>query len=341
MYDFETMPMWRKALKIALAMPAMFPKFTLGCVLLALVAAATFAFVPKCDESCQASARINAYDSEKLVELRKASQASIDSARLKGVAESLDAQSKKALDESARAKAWSKSCRDANVLGEDSPAVSCDVIQAPEPANATGSAITDTGASAPVVFINPGHGLSDNGKWADKGAILPDGTTERSTVKEFSIAVTDALKREYPYVRTVPVGFEPHSTQGNIKWANQEARKRSCVFATCVLISIHANFSADPSISGSIVYYNEAVPGAKEIAASLAKAANPSNWRTLPDQTNRHGRLGVVRDVENVNSFLLEVGYMTNPQDFRAMYDKGSEEFKHATLRIASAIANL
>lgn len=126
-----------------------------------------------------------------------------------------------------------------------------------------------------------------------------------------------AVKQLSTYAWSYPVGVEPHTLKDNIAYINREAKKLDCTPESCWLISIHANTSTDFEKKGSIVYYH---PDSKEsitLANSIAKVLNAR--LLLPDDRNRHGRLGIIRDVENVAPVLVELGFMSNPSDLKRL----------------------
>lgn len=227
---------------------------------------------------------------------------------------------------------WAQDCREAN--SGTGAAVDCSVIQSDGIGTETDEKEPQVLGFEPFtgsIFINPGHGKGEKGS-RDWGATLRNASgdilfSERSIVKEIAEYAAKAVgNAEF-------VGFDPYTLRENIEFANRRARAIGCTFQTCRLVSIHANWSDSPDSSGAVAYYNEAVPGSKEIAERLAYSVDPANWRAAPDTANRNGRLGMVRDVENVNSFLVEVGYLSNKGDlFRLVNQKISmgQDIAHA-----------
>lgn len=88
------------------------------------------------------------------------------------------------------------------------------------------------------------------------------------------------------------------------------------------LFSIHLNGSSNPKSSGCEIWYY----GGSPIAQRLARKASTVLSDTLqirkrgngayPDTKNRYGQLGIIRNTTPF-AFLLECGFVTNPDDVR------------------------
>lgn len=276
------------------------------------------------DESPEAQTRrlIAAQDKEKAEEISKAERAELEAFTLRTSAERKRAE---ADEESARAEkseSWAASCRAANATGTTAPAVDCDTVQAPEYSETSESAedIIDriapelspaktpagTGAIRPFLLMY-GHGMRENGKWPDNGAVLDDGTNERALV----MAIADTVKNHAK--PDAVIGRERHTLKDNLAFAQKEAVRLGCVNGKrCFLLAVHANMSEDPAKRGAVAYFNpydgESERFAKEISACYGGKA-------VSDERNRWGRLAAVRDVDGVSAVLLETGYMSNGAD--------------------------
>jgi N-acetylmuramoyl-L-alanine amidase len=180
-------------------------------------------------------------------------------------------------------------------------------------------------ASDRYLFVNWGHGLHENGKWADNGATAPDGTPERTLIMGmgdtvYNHALNNARLGETP----LQVGRDRHTMKDNIAFASKHAKEVQCgdslyrnaASSTCYMVSVHANLSDDVSKSGSVVYYN---PYSERSIAFGQSVASCLGGRALSDEANRFGRLGILRDAENVEGILVEAGYMSNPEDLARM----------------------
>ena len=231
---------------------------------------------------------------------------------------------------------WAKDCRAANVKGTVLPANTCDVIQAENKRESSVDEVIEglwtSGEKEPAfdparthLFVNWGHGLNEDGKWRDDGAVVDDGTTERSLVMGIAETAYNHAKKSERITSVIPVGKEPHSLRDNVNYATDQASKLGCgrpvhvgdrSTVYCYLLSVHANKSSDASKTGTVAYYNPYSVPSRAFAESLAKCMG---GKAVSDQNNRHGRLAMVRDVEQVDGVLLETGYLSNPSDLAWM----------------------
>jgi N-acetylmuramoyl-L-alanine amidase len=278
---------------------------------------------------------IKALDEEKASILIEASRAELSATSFLKDAETYLKEADRLNSEARKAQSWAQSCRAANQTGTLSLPVDCSTMTVTEDSEQEINVIMEkimpqAAADIPkadlsnsILFLNPGHGLGEGGS-RDWGATIyaEDGKTvlfsERSTVKEIASKLQVKLIGS-AFSTVVPVGYAPNTLRSNIEYANKKARELNCTPETCYLLSIHANASDTPTSSGAVVYYNAAMPGARTMAARIARSANQENWRVAEDTANKNKRLGMVRDVEGVNSFLLEVGYMSNQDDLKRM----------------------
>lgn len=119
-----------------------------------LIGAAVLFRSPATPESIRADL-VRATDTEKRLELSKANLAEEEARAKLAKAEDigiriaqLEQESDALRSDAAKANAWSKSCREANVLGTVDPAVDCSVIQAPSTEQETNSGKTSTGVTS-------------------------------------------------------------------------------------------------------------------------------------------------------------------------------------------------
>jgi N-acetylmuramoyl-L-alanine amidase len=216
------------------------------------------------------------------------------------------------------------SCAAANPLGTDSPPVDCSTIQVtdaePMGEDEMVEIVTDA-LPKTHLFVNWGHGLNEDGRWRDDGAVADDGTTERSLIMGIAETAYNHAKKSNRLTSVTPVGKEPHPLRDNVNYATDQASRLGCGRPThkfdtqtvdCYLLSVHANKSSDPGKSGAVAYFNPYSVPSREFAQSLASCLGGV---AVSDQNNRHGRLAMVRDVEQVDGVLLETGYMSNTDD--------------------------
>lgn len=187
-----------------------------------------------------------------------------------------------------------------------------------------------------VVVIDPGHGGADKG-------------VAGSSLTEKDVALAIALKTRD---RLAGLGFDVHLTREDDRFVAADARARAAnAFRADVFLSIHANGWFDPNRAGFLVGVLP-VPG-----ASASDPAELSRWgerdattsrdsATLADILSKRLDAALDRPSRGVHeeryaplagatmpAALIEVGYLTNSADARAVSDAAQQE------KIAAALA--
>ncbi|MTW87608.1 N-acetylmuramoyl-L-alanine amidase [Virgibacillus dakarensis] len=164
------------------------------------------------------------------------------------------------------------------------------------------------------VVIDPGHG----GK--DKGATGASGKYEKDFTLSLSKKVEELLEQES--------GIQVFMTRTDDSFISQESRYRpkyANKLDADLFISIHGNTFSDPDVSGTETYYYH--KNSRLFAKFLQKhVVEATGFR---DRGTTKQDLFVVRDTK-MPAALIEVGYLTNPQ----------EESKMLTDDIQSRVAN-
>jgi N-acetylmuramoyl-L-alanine amidase len=274
-------------------------------------------------------------DKDKAIEIQKANDAEDFASGAIQKALDFEIQAQDLKNEASKSILWANECRKQNMTGTTSLANDCDTIQIKEPLDESMDIIeealketsdatdekelTTLRGSGPIdtLFLFYGHGMHDNGKWTDNGAVLDDGTNERSLIMAIGDTVKNLVKPR------VVVGREPNTLRDNIAYALSKSKENNCEGRPCYLVSIHSNLSEDPTKTGAVIYYNDYDSLSKEFAQKI-QSCFPS--RILPDSANRFGRLAVVRDIENVNGVLIETGYMSNAQNLEYLKSKAGSD---------------
>lgn len=158
------------------------------------------------------------------------------------------------------------------------------------------------------VFISAGHGGMENGR-VDPGAIA-GGTTEAQQMILLRDQVVVELRRLGQDVLAVP---DDLSLKQSIAWINGRARSGD------VALEIHADAFDNPTVRGASIFYiannDERRRQAEQILMALLRRVPQLPSRgAKPDTATAVGRLGICRQVI-VGSMLLEVGFLTNPDD--------------------------
>lgn len=165
------------------------------------------------------------------------------------------------------------------------------------------------GKTAFKVVIDPGHGGKDNGSTGASGEF------EKNFTLSLSKKVEKLLKQE--------PGIEVFMTRSDDSFISQESRYRpkyANKLNADIYISIHGNTFSDPNVSGTETFYYH--KNSRQLAQTLQKhVVEATGFR---DRGIKKKNLFVVKDT-NMPAALIEVGYLTNPQDESKMLTDDSQ----------------
>lgn len=166
-------------------------------------------------------------------------------------------------------------------------------------------------SSSPVykVVIDPGHGGDD------PGAIGASGSFEKDFTLSLSKKLAALLEQE--------AALEVYMTREEDVFISTETRERPNFandLSADLYVSIHANTFDNPSVSGTETYYYH--DDAEVLANTIHKHLLSATGYT--DRGVRKENYFVLTDT-TMPAVLLEVGYLTNPEQEREMI---SEEFQ-------------
>lgn len=158
------------------------------------------------------------------------------------------------------------------------------------------------------IFISAAHGGIEGGI-TDQGSIAGGTTEAREMILTRDLVLTELRSRGFE-VLSVP---DDLSLKGTIDWINARAR------AGDVALEIHAESFMNPAVRGAGVYYIASNAERKQHAdllllALLRRVPQLPNRGAKPDTTIGVGNLAFCRQVVPA-SMLLEVGFLTNPDD--------------------------
>jgi hypothetical protein len=158
------------------------------------------------------------------------------------------------------------------------------------------------------IFISAGHGGIEQGG-RDLGAIA-GGTTEAQQMILLRDQIVPELRSRGFEVLSVP---DDLSSTESIQWINARYRPGD------VALEIHAGSSPNPSVRGTAVYYIANNTERKNHAelillALLRRLPQLPNRGAKQDTATGMGFLSFTRDTI-LPSLLMEVGYLTNPED--------------------------
>lgn len=160
----------------------------------------------------------------------------------------------------------------------------------------------------PQIFISAGHGGLEGGI-TDPGAVVP-GTTEAAEMIRIRDLVLAELRSRQFDVLSVPDDLSDRQT---LSWINARATAQD------VALEIHAGSFGNPDVRGAIAYYianNEVRRGHAELMmlALLRRVPQMVSRGVRPDTSSATGSLPFCRQT-TCPSVLMEVGFLTNPQD--------------------------
>ena len=167
--------------------------------------------------------------------------------------------------------------------------------------------------SAPLVYIDPGHGGEDG------GALSVTGVQESMINLEISLRIRDmlhfcgvrtAMTREGDYAL-----YEAGSATFSQK-KSSDLRRRVALLRACpeaILLSIHQNKFPEAKYRGAQVFYSNN-PDSKALAETLQntlrRGLDPDNHR----KPKAAAEIYLMEKIENI-AVLLECGFLSNPEE--------------------------
>ena len=202
---------------------------------------------------------------------------------------------------------------------------------APASSRGSGTYSVSGGLSGKVITIDPGHGGSD------PGAIGPTGFQEKSATLPISKYLKSALEARGAKVfmtRTTDVDVYGPNASGvdelgaRVNIANSH---NSDAF-----VSVHINSFNNPSVGGIATYYYSKTGNDARLAQKVQnQIANVPGFNG--DRGIQEGNLYVLRHT-NMPAILVELGFISNPNEERALKsDQTEQDFAN---RIAAGIAS-
>ena len=163
-----------------------------------------------------------------------------------------------------------------------------------------------------VIMVNAGHGMRHQSTpQLDMGK--PDAKDENGKQieewrknRDYADILIQNLRKK---------GATVIFTNGNDVNACNEKKKHKCD----LFISLHCNATGNRKKSGVEIFYHEGSTKGKDFAVRTGKVFRLPQNSIKSDITTRFKRLGVLTNIgpKNCPSILMEMGYLTNPDDMR------------------------
>lgn len=159
------------------------------------------------------------------------------------------------------------------------------------------------------ILIDPGHG----GK--DSGAVGVGGALEKDITLNIAIALRDKLREQ---------GHQVLLTRGKDTFLSPEERRRMInKLMPQVFISIHANASENPRATGVETIYRDEndFELAQVVHRYMLMATRLRDRGVKQDIGDLKRRLAVLSVDEDIRAVLVEIGFITNPEDLKVITD--------------------
>lgn len=180
-----------------------------------------------------------------------------------------------------------------------------------------------------TLFIDAGHNLIDPGATSKFGK-------ESEEARKIRDKLAELLRKNGLYsIHLVP---DELNLRQSIDWVNSRLERAGQNLA----LAIHLNFSTNPSVSGTEIFYGfqEDAPIAAVFAHTLSEELGTKNRGARPDTQSHVGRLGWIRDI-NCRSILIEVCYLSSEHDMKILHaPSGYEKAARGILKAINEIFN-
>jgi N-acetylmuramoyl-L-alanine amidase len=191
--------------------------------------------------------------------------------------------------------------------------------------------------SGMVIVVDPGHGGIDSGAHDRMGLM------EKDINLDVSLRVKKILESRSAKVimtRDRDVSLEDRSDLNASRYRRDLDARKDIINRNYVdvFVSIHVNISpGNPGTRGAIVFYNPLSTEGKKLARYVAKSIDDIVYRDFLKNSTLYTKIRtddyyILRETK-VPGVLVELGFLTNPQDKKLLQDK---KFKD---RIALAIS--
>lgn len=192
-------------------------------------------------------------------------------------------------------------------------------VASTEPTPPTYKTYPDTGEKVATVLIDAGHGGVDGGKTTDNG------TLEKDLNLAIAMKMGQYLEQLNPQIEVKYIRQDD-----NVFWGDVESDDLNYRLAqqweqdADYYISLHCNSFADPSVEGTIFFINpdDSVTRAltDKMHEYLSAIGWAQNYQTIDDQ------LLQLVTMSDIHSMLIELAYMSNPDDLAKLNSEEKQD---------------
>lgn len=166
-----------------------------------------------------------------------------------------------------------------------------------------------------MLYVSSGHAANDPGAVAN-------GTTEYIEVNKIAKQIVDSIKTQYPTT------FIDDTLINTIKFLGAKMLSNDISF------ELHLDTAMSESATGCTLYYDATKPEYKLFGDAFlnnyCEITNIPSRGVMPDTSNRHGQLGFTRTGK---SYLLEMGFISNPNELDYLRKNGANSFLYSFMR--------
>ncbi|HHX50112.1 MAG TPA: N-acetylmuramoyl-L-alanine amidase, partial [Clostridia bacterium] len=167
-----------------------------------------------------------------------------------------------------------------------------------------------------TIVIDPGHGSLQPGGWSDPGAVGPNGVYEKDIVLDIGLKVAELLTQEGAAVVLTRTGNTVLSLGERAQVANE--------INADLFVSIHANASTSPSLTGTATYYY--APWSTQLGTQRAAREKLARYvqQELVQELQRRDigtleeNFSVLRNT-SMPSILVETAFISNLEEERLL----------------------
>lgn len=176
-----------------------------------------------------------------------------------------------------------------------------------------------------VITLDAGHGGIDGGATAA-------GVLEKNLTLPITQALAQELRRRgftVVMTREADIALDPNSYAGDVRRRQQIARESG----SAALLSVHVDSSTSPFAQGTLVLYPQVEGPRPATARALGEAIHEALKEEFPDRRHALRPSDIPYLLESpVPMTLVEVGFISNPEERRLLADPAYQRRLAATL---------